>query len=102
MRVNLIDIFDITVDKKYADVAVEHNENTITFYELKNKAVSLANYLLKKIGVSLNKPIAVFLPKEINTVISDIGILYSGNAFMNLDVKMPKERINNILNIYPI
>ena len=46
MRVNLIDIFDITVDKKYADVAVEHNENTITFYELKNKAVSLANYLL--------------------------------------------------------
>lgn len=97
MRVNLIDIFDITVDKKYADVAVEHNENTITFYELKNKAVSLANYLLKKIGVSLNKPIAVFLPKEINTVISDIGILYSGNAFMNLDVKMPKERINNIL-----
>ena len=97
MRVSIVDEFDSTVEKKRLEIAVEHNEEKVTFIQLKNRAISLANYLLKKIKISINKPVAVFLPKEINTIISDIGILYSRNTFMNLDVKMPAERINNIL-----
>jgi amino acid adenylation domain-containing protein len=98
MRINLLDMFDVTVETKKKEIAIEHNDETITFEQLRERAFSVANYLLKKMDVLINKPIAVFLPKEINTVISDIGILYSGNPFMNLDIKTPMERIFNILD----
>ena len=103
MRVNIVDLFDSTVETKGSQIAIEHNDETISFYELKNKALSVATLLLKRNEALINRPIAVFLPKEINTVISDLGVLYSGNAFMNLDVKMPVDRIRNILEkIKPI
>ena len=103
MRVNIVDLFDSTVETKGSQIAIEHNDETISFYELKNKARSVATLLLKRNEALINRPIAVFLPKEINTVISDLGVLYSGNAFMNLDVKMPVDRIRNILEkIKPI
>ena len=45
------------------------------------------------------KPVAVFLPKSIELVYTDLGIAYSGNPFMNLDIKTPMERIRNILEL---
>lgn len=41
----------------------------------------------------------MFLPKSIESIIADIGIVYSGNAYMNLDIKTPLERISNILKL---
>ncbi len=96
MRINIVDMFDATVESKKTEIAIKHNEEKITFYQLKNKALSVANFLLNRTDESINRPVAVFLPKEINTVVSDLGILYSRNAFMNLDVKMPFDRIRNI------
>lgn len=99
MRVSIVDIFNDIVEKKYSDVAVEHNEESIRYGELRKKAYSVANCLIQETNVSINNIIAVFLPNEINVIVSDIGILYSGNAFMNLDIKTPTERIQNILEI---
>ena len=93
----MVDMFDATVESKKTEIAIKHNEEEITFYQLKNKALSVANFILSRAEESINRPIAVFLPKEIHTVVSDLGILYSGNAFMNLDVKMPFDRIKKIL-----
>jgi len=99
VRINIIDCFEDTV-KKYPDkIAVEHNDDKITFLELQNKAIYLSNLISETIGGKINRPIAVFLPKQINTVIADLGITYSGNPFMNLDVKTPIERIGNIIDL---
>ena len=46
----------------------------------------------------VKQPIAVYTKKSITNVASDIGILYSGNAFLNLDVKSPANRISAILS----
>lgn len=56
-------------------------------------------FLLQKIDNSINKPIVVFLPKEINTVVSDLGIMYFSIPFMSLDVKTPKERLMNVFEL---
>lgn len=98
MRVNIVEMFDKIVEEKGIKSAIEHNEETITFEQLRIRAISLANCLINEKGDLINKPIAVFLPKGINAIVSDIGILYSGHTFMNLDIKTPIERINNILN----
>ena len=77
-------------------MAVVEGEQQISFAELQQRAVALSHALVEKINI-LNQPIAVFLPKSINTVIANTAITYSGNIYMNLDVKAPTERINNIL-----
>lgn len=99
MMINLLESFDETVEGSKEKIAVKHNDDSITFRELRDRAQSIATLLISAVEAVTNKPIAVFLPKEINTVIADIGIMYSSNPFMNLDVKTPKERIMNIFEL---
>lgn len=99
MKINLIDYFEDTVKKQPEKTAVLHNKEEITFGSLMKKAQALGTLLATLLKERYNRPIAVFLPKEINTIIADLGILYSCNPFMNLDIKTPKERIHNILEL---
>jgi amino acid adenylation domain protein len=99
VKAHLLDYFEETVSERGETVAVCHNSHEISFRMLSNKAQKLASYLLQKEDIPLHSPIAVFLPKEINTVIADLGIMYSSNPFMNLDVKTPMERIMNIFEL---
>lgn len=98
MKVNLLECFENTVKNRAEDIAVVHNKEQITFMELQVCARKLASLIIEKSQSAINVPAAVFLPKEIDTVIADMGILYSCNPFMNLDVKTPKDRIENILS----
>lgn len=99
MNIHLLDTFEKTVSECAAKIAVVHNAQSITFDELHKKSVCLGSHIVELTKGCVNTPIAVFLPKEIQTVVADIGIMYSSNPFMNLDVKTPKERIVNILNL---
>ncbi len=99
MKINMLSRFEVTAEEKKDAVAVVHNNDTVTFGELKSRAISLAAHICKVTGGVINTPVAVFLPKEINAVAADIAIMYSCNSFMNLDVKTPKERICNTLNL---
>lgn len=99
MNIHLLDAFEKTVSECSAKIAVVHNAQSITFDELHKKSVCLGSHIVELTKGCVNTPVAVFLPKEIQTVVADIGIMYSSNPFMNLDVKTPKERIVNILNL---
>lgn len=99
MNIHLLDSFEKTVSEYASKIAVVHNAQSITFDELQKKSVCLGSHIVKLTKGCVNTPVAVFLPKEIQTIVADIGIMYSSNPFMNLDVKTPKERIVNILNL---
>ena len=98
MKINLIELFEESVRKYPQKVAVIDKDREITFSDLKLEAVKLAQKLIYS-SASKNKPVAVFLDKSIESVYSDLGIIYSGNFYMNLDVKTPAERISNILKL---
>ncbi len=99
VRTHLLDCFESTVADKADSIAVKHNESEICFGDLKNKSQKFGTLLTESVGGVVNTPIAVFLPKEINAVIANLGIMYSSNPFMNLDVKTPIERIMNIFEL---
>ena len=99
VKTHLLDYFDETSQKNAESIALRHNDKEISFGDLKVKSQKLGTLLLSEIQGVCNTPVAVFLPKEINTVVADLGILYSSNPFMNLDVKTPKERIMNIFEL---
>ncbi|MDR0981639.1 MAG: amino acid adenylation domain-containing protein [Culturomica sp.] len=96
MQINLINYFLRTATLNPERIAIVEGEQKISFGQLRSQSVVLASDLLKRCDC-LNEPIAVYLPKSIETVVSDMAITYSGNTYMNLDVKAPVERIHNIL-----
>ena len=75
--------------------AIVDDKDGATFGELFQKAGTLAMNLMKRIG--LRQPVAVFLPKSVELVAADMAIIYSGNAYNNLDVKQPPERTRLIV-----
>jgi amino acid adenylation domain-containing protein len=72
---------------------------SIPFHELHSSVKSLAFNLIDLIHAECNKPIGVFLPKSIESVVADLAIIYSGNLYMNLDIKSPDSRIKNVLDL---
>lgn len=97
MRINILEYFEKTVNDLPKRIAVIDGTQEITFKELRSKAKALAIEFMRL--NCFNKPIAVFLPKSIESIIADIAITYSGNAYMNLDIKTPSSRIGNILDL---
>lgn len=96
MQINILEYFQYK-----QGVAVIDGDMKVTFDELKQKVFSLASHLCT-LGYR-NKPIAVYLPKSIDCIIADLAIIYSGNIYMNLDVKLPISRLENIINqIQPV
>jgi amino acid adenylation domain-containing protein len=98
MKINIIEFFTETVNGHRDKVAFIDGNNSITFEELNNNAKLIANKIIN-LCACFNSPIGVYLPKCIESVASDIAITYSGNAYMNLDIKTPLKRIGNIISL---
>lgn len=98
MKINLIEYFAETVNNFPERTAVIDGERSISFKGLDCKSRRLADAIIKAVGCK-NRPIAMFLPKCIEAAQADLAITYSGNAYMNLDVKNPAERLGNILTL---
>lgn len=82
-------------------VAVIDDGKQYTFEELARYARVCGSVLAEKCDAT-KQPIAVYLPKCAEVIFADLGIVYSGNCYMNLDVKNPAPRIKAILqNIAP-
>ena len=98
MKRNLIEYLVNTVNKNGDKIAIIENHQELSFKHLYQNIVVLGSIILEKNDV-INKPIAVYLPKSINCVIADLGIMISGNAYLNLDIKSPSNRVGNILDL---
>lgn len=98
MKRNLIEYLVEIVKHKGANTAIIENDKEITFNQLYHNIGVLGSLIVQKSDV-VNKPIAIYLPKSINCVVADLGVMLSGNAYLNLDVKSPTQRIENILEL---
>ncbi len=99
MKTNMLDYFQKTHVEFSHQAAVIDGDRTITFENLSETAKKLSSIISKSIEGIIRKPIAVYLDKHIESVVSDIAIIYSGNAYMNLDTKTPIQRTKNILDL---
>lgn len=98
MKINCIEYFEETL-KKYPDkVAIVEKDRSVTFQNLGQKSRLLSGMISAEL-TGINKPVAVYLPKSVEVIVADIACMYSGNIYMNLDVKNPVERIRNILEL---
>jgi len=97
MQTNVLEYFEQgALAKCRQKVAVVDHDRHYTFEEIEKYAKSCATLILQRTA-AINHPIAVFLPKSAQTIVADLGILYTGNCYANLDLKSPPERLKAIL-----
>lgn len=101
MKINVLEYLKATVHNNKDKVGFEDASIQMTFDEFNNLALNISTCIVENYN-KIRKPIGVFLPKSVNSLTSFMGILYSGNIYMPLDVKNPTERIKGIVNnIHP-
>jgi amino acid adenylation domain-containing protein len=97
MQINVIEYFENGALLKHREkVAIKEQDREYTFGEIERFAKNCATLILRKTS-AFNQPVAVFLPKSTETIVADLGVLYSGNCYANLDIKSPPQRLKNIL-----
>ena len=95
MKINLVEFFVETVAQFPEQTAIIDGERKVSFAELDVLARRTAGVIIAGINCK-NRPVAMFLPKSVEALQSDLAITYSGNVYMNLDVKNPVGRLRNI------
>lgn len=93
----IVELFEEQVKKNPDKVAVVCKEVKLTYREVNEKADMLGSYLRKK-GVKENDVIAIMVEKGINNIISILGVLKSGGAYVPIEVDCPDERLAFILD----
>jgi amino acid adenylation domain-containing protein len=83
--------------KKYADnIAVKFNGNTLNYRELNEESNKLAKLLIDK-NIQKGDIVGMALDRSPEMIISLLGILKSGAAYVPLDPEYPKDRIEFML-----
>ena len=99
MHTNLLDYLEVTSKRVPDRTAVIDGDRNISFLDLSEDAKKLSAIINQKINGIIRKPIAVLLDKQIESIVADIAIIFSGNAYMNLDTRTPVQRISNIIEL---
>ncbi len=98
MQINVIEYFEKGAALKCGDKpAVVESDRQFTFKEIERYAKNCAALILKRTAAS-RQPVPVFLPKSAQNIVANLGILYSGNAYANLDIKSPPQRLKGMLD----
>jgi amino acid adenylation domain-containing protein len=96
MQINVTHYLDQTAKRLPDKIAVDDMQKTLTFKQLQSRALRvagcIAEYRLE------NQPIAVFMQKGCDMVMSFAAINYSGNFYVPVDTKSPDSRIKSIFD----
>jgi len=103
MKKSVIDHFAATVRRHPDKPAVIEGERVIGFAELEQQACTIAAALCRRTNAGPDTQVfAFYLPKSIAGVAGNIACSLAGDAYMNLDVKSPEERLRAVIeNVRP-
>ena len=90
-------LFEDQVYKTPENVALIFKQNSISYRELNRKANRLARKLRNR-GAGNGKVVAILMENSIEMIISIIGVLKSGSAYLPIDLTHPFERIKYMLH----
>lgn len=89
-------LFEEQVIKTPNSIAVVNEEKHLTYEELNVKANQLAN-LLRERGARTEDVIAIIMDRSIEMIVSLLGILKAGCAYMPISPEIPIERISSMI-----
>ena len=97
-QATLIEHFDRQVLKKPNEIALIYRDTQLTYKELNDKANQLASSILSKTAIAPDDLISLLLNKNEFLIISILAVWKTGAAYVPIDPRSPKERIDFIVN----
>ncbi len=89
-------LFDEIATKYPNHTAVLHEENSISYADLLAKSNALA-HKIQQYDIQPDDIVGIYMDRSIETIISMLGILKAGAAFLPLDIDYPTARISYIV-----
>jgi len=96
-QITVLDIFEKTVEKYPDKVAIKDINGALTYSQLRSNAQKIGAAICYNLKGKRNCPIAVFIDKGCECLVTILGILYSGNCYVPMDIKTPLDRMQSIL-----
>ena len=90
------ELFERQVERTPLAVAVQFEDQQLTYAQLNERANQLARYLRRR-GAGPETLVAIYLERSLEMIVSLLGILKSGAAYVSLDPGYPKERVRLLL-----
>ncbi|KAF9574211.1 hypothetical protein EC968_007135 [Mortierella alpina] len=85
------DLFEDQVKRSPDAIAVEHDNQSVTFRDLSTRVDSLTHQLMQA-GVKAGDFVPTLLSRSIDLVVAQIAILKAGAAYVPIDPKAPADR----------
>ena len=92
-NVTVLDLLGETVQQHSNRPAVSFKEETLTYGELNERSNRLANYLIKNHGIQPGDLVGISLERSERMILSILGVLKSGGAYIPMDTNYPGERL---------
>ncbi|MFJ2231331.1 amino acid adenylation domain-containing protein, partial [Streptomyces halstedii] len=86
-----VELFERSVRRSAASVAVECGNRSLTYEELNGRANRLARWLVSR-GVGPEQLVGVVLPRSVEMVVAVLAVLKARGAFVPVDPEYPAER----------
>ena len=99
--INVTHYLEKTIKSHKNKIGFEDKNEQASFNQFYHKSRNISTNLIMN-NIGLKNPIGIFMSKSIKSLISFMGVLYSGNIYMPLNIKDPQKRLMAIKdNIKP-
>ncbi len=89
-------LFEEQLASQADEVALQYQDHQLTYRQLNEKANQVAHYLIGQ-GARSNVLIGLCMDRSIDMIVSILGILKAGAAYVPIDPNYPQERIEFLL-----
>ncbi|MFT7054521.1 MAG: acyl-CoA synthetase (AMP-forming)/AMP-acid ligase II, partial [Roseivirga sp.] len=96
MIINVLDYLDHSVSNVPEKVVFADINNQIIYRDLQSHGRKIGTAIGKELK-DLRQPIVVFVERNIECLVAFMGVAYSGNFYVPIDIQMPIARIQLIL-----
>lgn len=98
MVINVLQYLEQSVQRVPEKLAFVDEKNSISYKDLHRQAKQIGTALMHKTQGDIRKPVVVFVDRNIESLVAFLGVAYSGNFYVPIDIQMPKMRVELILN----
>ncbi len=98
MQNSIVQWLEKTAARFQDKIAFVDEKGSYTWAQVRQKALSIASNI-EKVVPGRKKPVAVYMEKSADMVITFLGIAYSGNIYTAVAPDMPPSRVEKILDV---
>lgn len=98
MITNILDYLESSAKQFPEKIAIADEKKSVTFSALIEQAKSIGTAITLETTMTIRRPVVVFVDRNIESIVSFMAVVYSGNFYVPVDSKMPLHRVDLIFN----